>query len=98
MATASTPGIFPWTGGADLAQAVRVSRLAAGMTQSALADRARVCRRFVCALEQGKETLRADKLFKVFRALELEAALGQKGSGEPVPPRPPRPPGSRPPS
>jgi y4mF family transcriptional regulator len=48
-----------------LSQFVRKNRKELGFTQEALADRAGVGLRFIRELEQGKKTLRADKIEQV---------------------------------
>lgn len=48
-----------------LIEFVKAKRRAAGLTQRALADRAGLGLRFVRELEQGKETLRLDKVNQV---------------------------------
>jgi len=48
-----------------LIQFVKAKRKALGMTQSDLADRAGLGLRFIRELEQGKKTLRLDKINQV---------------------------------
>ena len=52
---------------AELIEFVKNKRKQQGMTQSDLADIAGVGLRFVIDLEQGKETLRMDKVNQVLR-------------------------------
>lgn len=68
---ATMPDWFLWTTSAELGQAVLVAREAAGWTQSELARRAGVARKFVYSLEHGKGTLRVDKVMQVLAALSL---------------------------
>ena len=68
-------GFFIWGSAQHLAQAVITVREAAGMNRLALAAKAKVGRRFLYDLEQGKERLRADKIFAVLVALELVPVL-----------------------
>lgn len=87
MATTNnnTPAMFIWLGGAHLGEAVRVTREAAGTPQATLAKKAGVSRKFLNELEQGKDTLRADKVFRVLRVIGLvpvllpAAAIGSLG-------------------
>jgi HTH-type transcriptional regulator/antitoxin HipB len=70
-AMAAMPEWFLWTNSAELGQAVLVAREAAGWTQSELAKRAGVTRKFLYALEHGKDSLRVDKVMQVLAALSL---------------------------
>ena len=72
---AAMPDWFVWTSSAELAQAVLVAREASDWTQSALAKRAGVTRKFVYELERGKGTLRVDKLMQVLGALGLAPVI-----------------------
>ena len=49
----------------SVAQFIRKSRKELGLTQAGLADRAGLGLRFVRDLEQGKRTLRADKIEQI---------------------------------
>lgn len=60
-----------WITPADLAQAVINARQAMGLRQVDLAARAGVGRKFLWQLEQGKATLRVDKVLRVLGVLEL---------------------------
>ena len=71
---------------ADLGAAIRAARLAKGMTQDGLADRARVSRQFVIHLEDGKENAHLAKVLKTMACVGLvgimvpiEAVKGMKG-------------------
>lgn len=65
------PAFFAWTTAGDLAEAVITAREAMGMRQVDLAARAGVGRKFLWQLEQGKATVRSDKVLRVLEALEL---------------------------
>ena len=51
-----------------IARFVRSRRRSAGLTQQELADLASVGKRFIVELEDGKQTLRLDKVNQVLRA------------------------------
>jgi HTH-type transcriptional regulator/antitoxin HipB len=68
---AAMPGWFVWTSSAELGEAVLTARKAMGLTQGALAARARVGAKFLYNLERGKGTLRVDKVMAVLAALGL---------------------------
>ncbi len=68
---AQMPGWFVWTSSAELGAAVLTARKAMGLTQGALAVRARVGEKFLYNLERGKGTLRVDKVMAVLSALGL---------------------------
>jgi y4mF family transcriptional regulator len=68
---ARMPGWFVWTSSAELGAAVLTARKAMGLTQGALAVRARVGEKFLYNLERGKGTLRVDKVMAVLSALGL---------------------------
>jgi HTH-type transcriptional regulator/antitoxin HipB len=72
---AETPQWFVWTSSTELGEAVLVARKAAGLTQTALAQRAGVTARFLYSLERGKGTLRVDKVSAVLAALGLAPLL-----------------------
>lgn len=64
---------------AELGTLVRERRLAQGLTQAALADRARVGTKFVIRLEQGHPTIEIAKVFDVLAALGISlVAQGQE--------------------
>lgn len=66
----------------ELATVVRELRDRDGLTQHALAAKARVSRSFIADVEAGKPTVEADRLFHVLQALGFEIALRAEGSGE----------------
>ena len=68
---AARPGWFLWTNSADLGQAILIARGAEGLTQTQLAQRARVDRKLVYRLENGKGSVRADKVVQVLATLRL---------------------------
>lgn len=59
----------------DLASAVREERKAHGLTQSELAEHAGCGLTFVHQLENGKKTLRIDKVLNVLEVLGLQFQL-----------------------
>ena len=59
----------------QLGMEIRRLRLAAGLTQAELADRAGVSRRWVGQVERGHLRAEADKLMRVVRALGLAVRL-----------------------
>ena len=59
----------------QLGMEVRRLRLAAGLTQAGLAQRAGVSRRWLGQLERGHPRAEADKLMRVIRALGLSVRL-----------------------
>ena len=56
---------------------VKKSRRAAGLTQEELAIRSGLGLRFVRDLEQGKETVRMDKVNQALRMFGMEAVPGK---------------------
>jgi len=54
------------------AELIKVKRKASGLTQPELAEKAGVGLRFVRELEQGKETLRIDKINQVLKLFGYE--------------------------
>ncbi len=66
----------------EAAAVIREGRRQVGMTQSELAERARVSRSFLADCEAGKPTVEAAKLFDVFQALGYEIALRDSETGE----------------
>lgn len=59
----------------QLGMEMRRLRLAAGLTQAELADRAGVSRRWLGQLERGHLRAEADKVMRVVRALGLAVRL-----------------------
>lgn len=72
------PTHLPWRTNQQLAEAVRAAREAAGMTQAALAERARVGLKFLYELESGKDTLRTDKVLDVLKVLGLHLLVARE--------------------
>jgi y4mF family transcriptional regulator len=72
------PKPLPWRTNQHLADAVRAAREAAGMTQAALAERARVGLKFLYELESGKDTLRTDKVLDVLKVLGLHLLVARE--------------------
>jgi y4mF family transcriptional regulator len=70
--------LLPWRTNQQLADAVRAAREAAGMTQAALAERARVGLKFLYELESGKDTLRTDKVLDVLKVLGLHLLVARE--------------------
>lgn len=68
-----------------LADHVRKRRRALGLRQADLADLAGCSERFVHTVENGKTTLRLDKLLDVLDVLGLELVVGRRQSGVRVP-------------
>lgn len=66
-----------------LSETVRSRRKALGLRQAELADLAGCSERFVHTVENGKASLRLDKLLDVLRVLGLDlvVVLGQGGGG-----------------
>ena len=56
----------------DIARQVRSRRRSLSLTQEQLADLAGTSARFVWSIEQGKASVRVDKLMDVLRVLGLE--------------------------
>ncbi len=63
-----------------IAEFVKVNRKAAGLTQAEFALRSGLGLRFVRELEQGKETVRMDKVNIALAMLNAEVVLGKKGT------------------
>ena len=61
-----------------IAQFVKKNRKAAGLTQEEFAMRAGLGLRFVRELEQGKETLRMDKVNEALAMFDMQLVLGRK--------------------
>jgi y4mF family transcriptional regulator len=70
---------------AHLGEAVRIRRTELGLRQADLADLAGCSQRFVHTVEQGKSTLRLDKLLDVLEVLGLGLSV-VAGRGEIGPP------------
>ena len=62
----------------ELATEITRLRRAAGLTQAELADRAGVGLRFIRELEQGKPTVRLDKVRQVLNLLGHELCVRRK--------------------
>ncbi len=68
----------------DLGQAIRACRKRDGLTLSEAAGLTNVGVRFLSELENGKPTVRLDKLMQVLAALGLQLHLsGREGQGQP---------------
>lgn len=63
-----------------IAQFVKKNRKAAGLTQEEFAMRAGLGLRFVRELEQGKETLRMDKVNEALAMFDMQLVPGRKDS------------------
>jgi len=79
MATSSA-NLGPPTGAvvrsaAALGRALHALRLASGMTQSELAERARTNRFSIAQLENGEQTRALEKVFDTLAALDLELVV-----------------------
>lgn len=61
-----------------IAEFVKKSRRAAGLTQEEFAIRSGLGLRFVRDLEQGKETVRMDKVNVALAMFDMEAVPGRK--------------------
>ena len=61
-----------------IAECVKKSRRAAGLTQEEFAIRSGLGLRFVRDLEQGKETVRMDKVNVALAMFDMEAVPGRK--------------------
>ncbi|MDD6000268.1 MAG: type II toxin-antitoxin system Y4mF family antitoxin [Lachnospiraceae bacterium] len=61
-----------------IAQFVKKNRKAAGLTQEEFAMRAGLGLRFVRELEQGKETLRMDKVNEALAMFDMQLVPGRK--------------------
>ena len=61
-----------------IAQFVKKNRKAAGLTQEEFAMRSGLGLRFVRELEQGKETVRMDKVNVALSMFDMEAVPGRK--------------------
>lgn len=65
-----------------IAVCIRQQRKAAGLTQEEFALRSGLGLRFVRELEQGKETVRMDKVNQALAMFGMEAVPGRKGEDE----------------
>ncbi|HBP24598.1 MAG TPA: transcriptional regulator [Oribacterium sp.] len=65
-----------------IAEFVKKSRRAAGLTQEEFAIRSGLGLRFVRDLEQGKETVRMDKVNVALAMFDMEAIPGKKEKNE----------------
>lgn len=61
-----------------IAQFIKAKRKAAGLTQEEFAMRSGLGLRFVRELEQGKETVRMDKVNQALSMFGMEAVPGRK--------------------
>lgn len=61
-----------------IAEFIKESRKAAGLTQEEFAMRSGLGLRFVRELEQGKETVRMDKVNVALSMFDMEAVPGRK--------------------
>lgn len=61
-----------------IAEFVKVNRKAAGLTQEEFALRSGLGLRFVRELEQGKETVRMDKVNQALAMFGMQAVVGKK--------------------
>ena len=66
----------------DLSEFVRERRKSLGMTQPELAEKAGTGLRFIRDLEQGKKTLRMDKVNQLLRLFGYELAPVKQERGE----------------
>lgn len=62
----------------DLAKQIKEMRKAAGLTQTEVSKRAAVGLRFIRELEQGKPTVRLDKVKQVLDLLGYELCIRRK--------------------
>jgi HTH-type transcriptional regulator/antitoxin HipB len=69
----------------ELAAAVRARRKTLGLTQTELADLAGASARFVHTLENGKGTVRLDKVLDVLSVLGLELRVARQPGSTEVP-------------
>lgn len=61
-----------------IAEYIKINRKAAGLTQQQFAMRSGLGLRFVRELEQGKETVRLDKVNVALAMFDMEAVPGRK--------------------
>lgn len=62
-----------------IAEFIKESRKTAGLTQEEFAVRSGLGLRFIRELEQGKETVRMDKVNIALSMFDMEAVPGRKG-------------------
>ncbi len=62
-----------------IAEFIKENRKEAGLTQEEFAIRSGLGLRFVRELEQGKETIRMDKVNAALAMFDMEAVPGRKG-------------------
>lgn len=62
----------------QIAEFIKTTRKAAGLTQEEFAMRSGLGLRFVRELEQGKETVRLDKVNVALAMFDMEAVPGRK--------------------
>ena len=65
-----------------IAEFIKTNRKAAGLTQEEFAIRSGLGLRFIRELEQGKETVRMDKVNVALAMLDMEAVPGRIMSNE----------------
>ncbi|MCI2056638.1 MAG: helix-turn-helix transcriptional regulator [Oscillibacter sp.] len=65
-----------------IAAYIKENRKAAGLTQAEFAMRSGLGLRFVRDLEQGKTTVRLDKVNTALAMFDMEAVPGRKGASE----------------
>ena len=65
-----------------IAQFIKTKRKEAGLTQEEFAMRSGLVLRFVRELEQGKETVRMDKVNTALAMFNMEAVPGRKECGK----------------
>ncbi len=66
----------------EIGEFIKTSRRAAGLTQAEFAMRSGLGLRFVRELEQGKETVRLDKVNAALAMFDMEAVPGRKDGNE----------------
>ena len=64
-----------------IAEFIKINRKAAGLTQEEFAMRSGLGLRFVRELEQGKETVRMDKVNVALSMFDMEAGPGRNDGG-----------------
>lgn len=62
-----------------IAEFIKTNRKAVGLTQEEFAARSGLGLRFIRELEQGKETVRMDKVNVALSLFDMEAVPGRKG-------------------
>lgn len=65
-----------------ISEYIKINRKAAGLTQEEFALRSGLGLRFVRELEQGKETVRMDKVNQALAMFGMEAVPGRKTTDE----------------